>query len=229
MALAADAESPAQNVSPRAGRVLFALAFGSWLVATIGDAIGPTLVKSHPLVLIAMNSRNRNLALATNQLDAVSYYLVGGLRLLSSDPVWYLIGFFYGDRAIAWIESRRPKYGAVVRQLETGFAQASWVLVVVAPNLWICLFAGAAGMAIVPFVVLNLIGTVGRLVIIRILGDIFSGPIDSVLDWIQQYRWYLVVFTISFVGFVVWRDYRRGTGELTAIRELTDEDDEVEP
>ena len=44
------------------------------VISNVGDALAPKLVESNPLLLIAMNARNRNLILVTNQLDAVSYY-----------------------------------------------------------------------------------------------------------------------------------------------------------
>ena len=52
-----------------------------------------------------MNARNRNLILVTNQLDAVSYYGVATVRLLLSDPLFFLIGYWYGDTALTWMET----------------------------------------------------------------------------------------------------------------------------
>ena len=84
----------------RAGPALATAAIGSFVagtIATIGlAALAPTLVDTHPLLLIAMNARNRNLALTTNLLDPIPYYVVGFTRLVISDPLFYLLGFFYG-------------------------------------------------------------------------------------------------------------------------------------
>ena len=70
-----------------------------------------------------MNARNRNLILVTNQLDAVSYYVVGTLRLLLSDPLFFLIGYWYGDTALdvdgaahQVVRQDAAAVGAVVRQ-----------------------------------------------------------------------------------------------------------------
>ena len=70
-----------------------------------------------------MNARNRNLILVTNQLDAVSYYVVATLRLLLSDPLFFLIGYWYGDTALTWMEQRTKTYGSMLRQWERWFAQ----------------------------------------------------------------------------------------------------------
>ena len=75
------------------------------IAAWVGDAFAPQWVDKHPLWLIALNARNRNLILVTNNLDAWSYYGVATLRLLASDPLFFVLGFFYGDRAVAWMET----------------------------------------------------------------------------------------------------------------------------
>ena len=111
----------------------------------IGDASAVYLVDHHPLWLIGLNARNRNLVLVVNQVDAVPYYLVGTLRLLLSDPLFYLLGYFYGDGAIRWMERQAPTYGKFMRSAEKWFGVAAYPLVFFAPNNFICLFAGAAG------------------------------------------------------------------------------------
>ena len=103
------------------------------VVSNIGDALAPKLVEDNPLLLIAMNARNRNLILVTNQLDALSYYLVGTLRLLLSDPLFFLIGYWYGDTALTWMEQRTKTYGSMLRQWERGFGKAAYPLVFIAP------------------------------------------------------------------------------------------------
>jgi len=211
--------------------LLLGPAIASAVIAMIGDAIAPKLVNSHPLLLISMNPRNRNLVLATNHLGPVAYYLVGGLRLLSSDPLWYLVGYLYGDRALAWVEAKSTTYGRMLRRFEEGFGYAAWPLVFLAPNPYICLFAGAAGMAVLPFALLNVAGTVARLYVVRWVGDIFSEPIDDVIHFIQRFSWPLLGVSITIVTFNVIRDRRRGTGEVETLRELERElaaEDEAE-
>ena len=70
-----------------------------------------------------MNARNRNLILVTNQLDAASYYVVGTLRLLLADPLFFLIGYWYGDTALDWMEKRTKSFGKTLRQWESWFGQ----------------------------------------------------------------------------------------------------------
>ena len=82
---------------------------GLIVVSHLGDMLASKLAESHPLLLIAMNSRNRNLILVTNQLDAVTYYRVASIRLLLSDPLFFLLGYWYGDTALRGSRpARRP-------------------------------------------------------------------------------------------------------------------------
>jgi membrane protein DedA with SNARE-associated domain len=198
---------------------LVALVIASW----VGDALAPSLVDRHPLVLIMLNARNRNLALVTNQLDAVPYYTVGTLRLLVSDPLFYLLGYFYGDAAVRWMERRSPTYGRFLRTAERSFGTFAYPLVFVAPNNFICLFAGAAGMSPLAFVVLNLSGTLVRLYLIRRVGEAFEGPIDSILEFIREYRLPLLAVTVGLVALTIWNERRQGTGEIESLTHLDEE------
>ena len=202
---------------------------GLIVLSNVGDALAPELVNSHPLQLIAMNARNRNLILVTNQLDAASYYLVGSLRLLIGDPIFFLVGYWYGDIALTWMEERTKTFGGMLRQWESWFGKAAYPLVVIAPNQYICMFAGAAGMSVAGFAVANVVGTVGRLYLIRRLGEAFERPIDDVLDFIGEYRGPLLVVSITFFTIVMVRELRQGREELETLEDAIEGDEEPAP
>ena len=194
------------------------------VISNIGDALAPKLVESNPLLLIAMNARNRNLILVTNQLDAFSYYAVATARLLLSDPLFFLIGYWYGDTALSWMESRTKTYGSMLRQWERWFQKASYPLVFIAPNNVICLFAGAAGMSAPAFFIINITGTITRLYLIRWLGEAFERPIDDVLDFIARYRVPLLVISISFFAVMMVRELRQSGEDMEALEDAIDDD-----
>ncbi len=223
-------DAPARE---KPSRLVFWLLVGPLIVLVIasyvGDALAPTLVDKHPLLLVALNARNRNLVLVTNELEAWSYYLVGTVRLLAADPLFYLLGYFYGDAAVRWAERRSRTFGGVLRSAERFFQKASYPLVLLAPNNPICLFAGASGMSPPVFFALNITGTIGRLIIIRWVGDIFSSPIDALLGFIREYRLPLTALTVVVTGFLIWSESRgEGESELEALVRLEDELEEVE-
>jgi membrane protein DedA with SNARE-associated domain len=199
------------------------LAVGFIVMSNVGDALAPRLVDTHPLTLIALNSRNRNLILATNQLDALGYYVVGTLRLLASDPLFFLLGYWYGDGAIRWMERRTRTLGQTMRQWEGWFSKAAYPCVFVLPNQYICLFAGAAGMSVPGFFAVNLAGTFTRLYLIRRLGEAFDAPINDVLHFIGDYRTPLLIASVLIVSVMAFFELRKGSGEIDALIHLDDE------
>jgi len=227
----ASASTPPRRLSRRTLSLIIGLIIVLVIGGMIGDALAPTLVNEHPLWLITLNARNRNLVLVVNQVDAVPYYLVGGFRLLLSDPLFYILGYYYGDTATSWMERQAPTYGRMMRTAERWFGVAAYPLVFLAPNNYICLFAGAAGMSIPVFLTLNVTGTIFRLWIIQVLGNIFDKPIDAVLGFIQDYRVPLLILSVGLVVFSVWNERRQGgESEIAGLRHLEDElESEAEP
>lgn len=199
---------------------------GLIICSNVGDALTTTWAEEHPLALIALNSRSRILVLTTNQLDPVPYYLVAGIRLLLSDPLFFLLGVWYGDSAIRWIERKSPTYGELVRRAEKGFGTAAYPLVLVMPNQWICLLAGAAGMSVPIFFALNIVGTGARLYLIRRLGETFEAPIDDLLGFFRDYRLELFVASVALVALFALSEARKGKGDIGAVRDLERELDE---
>ncbi len=196
------------------------------IAANVGDALTTTLAPSHPLTLIALNSRNRILVLVTNDLDALSYYGVATLRLMLSDPLFFLVGYWYGEAAVSWMERRTRTFGHSMRRAEQWFGRAAYPLVFLAPNNFICLFAGAAGMSIVGFFLTNLAGTLVRLYLIRRLGETFEAPIDDVLGFLADYRLPLLVLSVAVVAATSLLELRKGDSEIEAMIHL---DDALEP
>lgn len=214
---------PARPFPSRTKLTLVAIPIiGLIILSNVGDALAPDLVNSHPLRLLAMNARNRNLILVTNNLDAPSYYIVGTLRLLLADPLFFLLGHWYGDTAIQWMERRTKTFGSTLRQMEGWFGKAAYPIVFVAPNQYICLFAGAAGMSVTGFFIANITGTIVRLYLIRRLGEAFEAPIDDVLDWIRDYRTPLLFVTIGLFAVVMVNELRKQTSGLEELEELAE-------
>ena len=195
-----------------------------------GDALTTTLADEHPLLLVLLNARSRILVLTTNQLDAVSYYLAAGLRLMASDPLFYLLGRWYGDAMVVWVEKRSKTFGEQVRLYERAFAKAAYPLVFIAPNPYICLFAGASGMKVGSFFTLNIAGTVARLYLIRRLGEAFNEPIQAVLGFFSDYRLPLFILSVALMALILWSDRRKGKDEIGSMLDLAEHPpDETQP
>lgn len=189
----------------------------------VGDAIAPTLVDTHPAWLMALNSRTRNLALVTNEVDPWTFYGIGITRLLLSDPLFFLLGYWYGDAAVAWMERRTNTWGTMLRQVEQWFGKAAYPIIFVAPNSYVCLFAGAAGMPVKAFFAVNLAGTVARLWLVRRFGEAFEAPIDDVVGWIGEYRLPLLALSIGLVVLSILLEAKKGETEVESLAHLEEE------
>ena len=226
----AAAQTGADEPHPRPTRLQWWLVvaplIGLFVAAQVGDAIAPSIVDKHPLWLVALNSRNRNLILTANNVDPVVFFVVATVRLLVSDPLFYLLGYWYGDAAVQWMEHRSRSIGSGMRQLEGWFKYASYPLVAIAPNNFICLLAGSSGMSPPVFLGLNVLGTIGRVLLIMWLGETFEKPIDWVLDFIKDYRWYLTGLSVLVVGVTLWREFRTGTTEVSGLLDLEETQDD---
>ena len=186
----------------------------------VADALWPTLVEEHPLWLLGLSARNRYAVMVVNRIDLWAYYLWGTLRLLLPDPFFFALGWFYGPAALRWMERRTPTVGATMRRLERWFARWGHPLVVIMPNNYVCLIAGASGMSPLVFAFLNVTGTVGRLWLFQLLGARLTRPIDWFLGVVADYRIPLLVISIVVVLFMVGGELRRGRQEIEDLHEL---------
>ena len=196
--------------------------------AYAGDIFLSVLVDQHPALFITLNARNRNLVLASDNLDWWSYYGIGTARLLLSDPLFFLLGHWYGDAGIRWIEKRSNTYGPMARSAEKWFGKASYPLIVIAPNNYICLFAGASGMSIPIFLALNVVGTVGRLAVLRVFGDVFGEPIEWFRDLITENRLLFFGISLGLVVLSLYLDRKAGGGEVDGLLHMDEEIREME-
>lgn len=194
----------------------------------LGSVFATTLARDHPAWLIGLNSTNRMLGLTTNQLDPWSYYGIGSARLLVADPLFFLLGRWYGDAAIRWVERKWASQGRVLRLFERGFQRAAYAFVFVAPNNVVCLLAGAGEMSIGGFVAANLTGTAARLYLIRWLGRALASPLEWLLDLFARYRWPFLAASVVAVGLSLWLDRRAVNDELHAAEELAEIEAEIE-
>lgn len=192
-----------------------------WLIAPLvaltatsfaADALAPTLVDTYPLLLIAMSTRNRYLALVAPSVNPVAFFAVGITRQLLSDPIWYLIGSRYGEKARSWVETRWVGSSTTLEMWDRWFDKAAYPIIAVAPNNIVCMLAGARKLNILTFFVCNLGGTAVRIYLFYVFGDVFSEPIGDVVDFIGRYRWQLTGISVFFVALQLWKGRRRSDG-----------------
>jgi membrane protein DedA with SNARE-associated domain len=193
------------------------------VMTQVANALWADLVNTAPELLIALSSRNAFLVAVVGRISYWSYYLIGTVRLIAPDPFLFALGWFYGQAAIRWMEHRTPTFGKMMRTFEGWFVRFGHALVVVFPNNYVCVIAGAARMSPWVFGALNLVGTVGRLLVLAVVGDVFAAPIDWLLDLVARFRIPLLVVSILLVALTAGAELKRGGKELDALRELEEE------
>jgi uncharacterized membrane protein YdjX (TVP38/TMEM64 family) len=141
-----------------------------------------------------------------------------------SDPLFFAFGRKYGDVATRWMEHKLGKSGAApVLWMERMFKRAAWPMIAILPNNWICLFAGATGIAWAPFLFVNIAGTIVRVALVRMLGDAFADPILAFTGWISDNRLWLTGITIGIVVVTVWYAQRGERGAIESPAEMAEE------
>ena len=207
-------------------RILLGLIVVLTVTNLVGDILAAGLVETHPLWLIALNSRKRWILAVVPHTDLVPFFLVAVTRQLLSDPLYYAIGRWYGDAGARWLERKMGEGGSFIKWLESGFAKAAWPMVVVFPNPIICMLAGASGMPPLLFAVLNLGGTIAAIAIFRSFGDVFGGPIEAVTGFLNDYRLPIIALSFVLFGLNAVLSRKRGTSEIESVSSLERELDE---
>ena len=142
------------------------------------------------------------------------------IRELIGDPLFYLFGRRYGDVGIRWIERRSGPDARVLRTVERVFRRGAYVVVAVWPINVVCLLAGATKMRPLAFFALNITGTIVRITLIFLLGDLLSEPLHDIAAFITRYQWYLTPITFVLVAVSLWHQGRKGRGPVESVDEL---------
>ena len=168
------------------------------IVGTVTTALTPALAAKHPLLLIALEARNRNLVLA-REVDFLPFLLVATLRRTLTDPLYYVLGKYYGDSAVRWLEVKAGM-GSYARLMERVFKKASYPAVFFFPGAIVCALAGVIRMRFPVFLALNLAGTVFAVVSLKLFGDAVASPVEALIDFFDRN---LVTTTIVSIVLVV--------------------------
>ena len=172
-----------------------------FVIGTIGSNIGPALVDNHPSWVLALSSRNRNLFGSVPYIDVVPYATIGFVRILIAGIALFFVGRWYGEKALGWVEGNLGELPAIYRWTEKAVDKAGSVALVLMPGSnVVCLLLGHKHMSIKRFIPLLSIGIVIKLVVLRLGGDQLEKQIESFMDGIAQYQWYVVaaLFGLSF-------------------------------
>ncbi|MGI8574555.1 MAG: DedA family protein [Egibacteraceae bacterium] len=191
------------------------------LMGIAAAAFTPVLIREHPLLLLVLESRNRYLLLASPRTGWVAFTVVGVLRRLASDPFFYLLGRWYGDRALRWLEEQSGSTGTV-RWVQRWFAKVADLAVLLFPGALVCVLAGTAGMRWRRFLALNVAGSVLAVVALRILAVRASGVLTRIIAFNDRNATLLTAFTLTLTAVWLLARRRRGRRALPDVSALED-------
>ena len=206
-----------QGVQPSRRKLALLIAGITIVIAagTIATAFTPILATEHPLVLITLDARNRMLILA-RRVDLVPFVLVGVLRRLASDPLYWLLGYWYGDRAIRWLQ-KNGGGGELVVWTERLFKRAAYPMVFLFPGAIVCALAGATGLPFPAFLVVNVAGTITAVIAVRLSSGLLASPVDWLLDF---FRAHWLVMTAATIVLTILSIVLNRVSQVPSVAEL---------
>lgn len=185
----------------------------------VANAILPTLIAEAPALVPALTTRADRLLLVAPLLPGEVFLSIALVRELIGDPLFYLFGRRYGDTGILWLEQRMPN-SRWLPTVERLFRRAAYVVVAVWPINVVCVLAGAAKMRPLAFFSLNITGTIVRIGLIFVIGDLLEDPIREIVSFITRYQWYLTGISFTLVVVMLVRQGWRGQGPVQSVGEL---------
>ncbi|MCU1344988.1 MAG: hypothetical protein JWL70_1254 [Acidimicrobiia bacterium] len=174
-----------------------------FLVAnTFGSYTGVLLAKHHPALLLMLDTRNRHLALAVAAgISPTAFFVIGFIRLILPDPFFYLLGRDHGDRGMAWFERQTSGRTGYLGWVKRWFAVAASPLILIMPNLFVSTLSGIDRIRPRRFAFLDVVGTIGRLILFWWLAKRFDTELKHLLKLVERYQWWLIVALVGWATF----------------------------
>ena len=189
---------------------------------TLGNAFLPALSTRHPLALIGLDSRNRELLLAAHRVAFPAFMVVATLRKFASDPSYYLLGRRYGDAATRWVGRRNARAGRSITVVDRLFQRAAVPLVAVWSGAVVCTLAGATEMNPVTFVSVDLAGSVAEVYGLWVAAAHLHGLLADVIDYIGANTGWLTAITVGLAAVALAWQWRTGTAGMRMLTELAE-------
>lgn len=192
------------------------------ITANVGNALAPTLIVQEPVVLLLLSPRIRWLLLLSPNVDAVWFYVIPLLRAASILVTYYLLGRWYGDWAVRWVEERTGNAARPLLWIERNFHRARWPIAFLFPGNLVALLAGADRIALPLYLAVALSSVAIRLVLVRYVASVFEGPLLDVLDWVGRNQLWLTLASVGVVfAWVLWSN-RHGLTPIESVEDFAE-------
>ncbi len=195
----------------------------------VGNALAPTLIHEAPVLLLVLSPRLRWLLLVSAHVDALWFFVIPFVRAVVVLSVYFLLGRWYGDRSLRWLESRAGNAMRPVLWIERNFHRARAPITFLFPGYVAAMLAGADGMSPPLFFGIALASIELRVWAVRALANAFRGPLLGALEWVGDNQVWLTVISVgSVVGWVMWSN-RHGLTQGEMVDELIADFDPPSP
>jgi len=190
------------------------------IFANVGAAFRPRLIANHPLILLMADPKNLNIVLVTAKVSFAALLVVVVIRRLLANPFYYLLGYWYGDAAIRWLEKRSPELGTLATTIERWFPRWGVLIVLVYSHPLVVVMAGASEMKLIAFMIYDFIGTTASVLLLRQFGVRFDSAINPVTGFITRYSIPLTVLSFVLVAYYLWDGQRKGKSKIGSVGDI---------
>lgn len=175
--------------------VVLTLFYGGGLLSA---AFLPILARDNPALLLLLQPTNAIVLLVGARVDFRLLLAITVLRRVASHLLFFLLGSWYGERAVGWVEGRSGAAHGLIKVVEGLFARVGLAIVAVFPGPVPSVLAGASRMRWWVFAAVDLAGTTLGILVVRFAGSLASRPIGAVGDFIDRNAtWLTVVFVAA--------------------------------
>ena len=182
--------------------ILSAIIAALYGMGMFGLALTPILTREQPVILLILNPTTTILLLVGAQLPLIPLIILVAARRFIVHIVFYLLGLWYGDAALAWMTRRNEDAEAMVGTAERIFRRIGWLAILIWPGPFPSVLAGASRMRWPIFVAIDLIGTVVSILLTRYAASLAANPLDIARAFITDNAEVLTI--VCIVAVVLW-------------------------
>jgi membrane protein DedA with SNARE-associated domain len=175
------------------------------------QGVAPLLLREAPLVLLALHPFGPWSYLVSTRTGAAAFLAV--VVVVRAVPCCgdYLVGRWYGPRALQWL-SRRPRAGRAARTVQRLSARFGSALLVLYPGATASVLAGANGLPLRRFLPLMVTGIVLAALLTRLLATAAAGPLTAAAAALDRWALPAGLVLLALVVLAQLRPRRRDHG-----------------
>jgi membrane protein DedA with SNARE-associated domain len=171
-------------------------------VGLVGLALLPLLARELPHLLILLNPTTGVLLVVSARVELIPFLALAVLRRMAFHVLFFLLGEWYGESAVRWVEGRSGRTSQFVAFVERAFARLRWPVILLAAGPLPSVLAGAGRMRRAHFLAIDLAGTLLSVLVVRYAADVAADPLGAALRFSDRHAGLLT--TLGIAATVTW-------------------------